>query len=336
MRRTFAAAAVALGLAALTSGDVARADTTPGPRSIGVRLLDAPVDRKDDPRALSYIVDHVAPGTTIQRHVEVSSTGPGFAEVSVYPAAAVVAGDGFVGQEGATANELSSWTRLDRSTLTLRQGAHQSVAVTISVPADAAPGERYAVLWAQVGSPDGAAGITEVSRVGIRIYLSVGGNNEPASDFTIETLTASRTADGRPLITAQVHNTGGRALDLGGTLSLSGGPAGLSAGPFTTQSATTLAVGAVGPVLVSLDPSLPPGPWTAAVTLRSGLLTRTAQASVTFPAAGTAQPAPALAGSTPWTPIILSAAVLVAVALLLWFFLSRARATPGRHARRTS
>ena len=54
----------------------------------------------------------------------------------------------------------------------------------------------------------------------------------PLSDFTIDSLTAERAPDGRPMILAMVHNTGQRALDMDGTLQLLDGPGGLSAGPF--------------------------------------------------------------------------------------------------------
>src|SRR5688572_30162225 len=37
--------------------------------SIGIRLVDAPVTARDDPRAQIYIVDHLAPGTVITRRI---------------------------------------------------------------------------------------------------------------------------------------------------------------------------------------------------------------------------------------------------------------------------
>ena len=52
--------------------------------------------------------------------------------------------------------------------------------MTIAVPRDAAPGERYGVVWAEVrAAAPAAGGITQVSRVGIRIYLSVGPGGRP-------------------------------------------------------------------------------------------------------------------------------------------------------------
>ncbi len=334
LRRLLAVGIVVVG--ALSTADAAAADTAPPPGSIAVRLLDAPVNRRDDPRALIYIVDHVAPGTTIQRHIDVSSSAAAPVDVSVYPGGAAITADGFVPAERDAPDELTAWTSLDRSELALTPGAHQPITVTITVPRDAAPGERYAVVWAQVGSGRSATGgIQAVSRVGIRIYLSVGGGNEPASDFTVDSLTASRTAGGQPVVTAQVRNTGGRALDLGGALTLSDGPGGLSAGPFPAQLGTTLAIGGVGNVTIPLDGALPDGPWTAKITLKSGLLTRSAETSLTFPPPGAPGIVSMITGALSWLLGLLGAAALILLIglglLLLVRRRNRGHRDGGRH-----
>jgi len=77
----------------------------------------------------------------------------------------------------------------------------------------------------------------------------------------VESLQAARRTDGRPVVTAQVRNTGERALDIRGELALSDGPGGLSAGPFPVTVGTTLAVGATAPVEVVLDEAIKGGPW---------------------------------------------------------------------------
>jgi hypothetical protein len=71
----------------------------------------------------------------------------------------------------------------------------------------------------------------------IRLYLSVGPGGAPAANFTIDSLTAKRTPDGHPTVLARVHNTGGRALDMNGTLRLVDGPGALDAGPYPPTSA---------------------------------------------------------------------------------------------------
>jgi hypothetical protein len=221
--------------------------------------MEAPIATRDDPRARQYIVDHLKPGSVIHRRIEVSNTTPAPLHVAVYPAAAGIVNGSFIGAAGHTANDLSSWTTLGQNGVDLAPGAKAPVMVTIAVPSDAAPGEQYAAAWAELSAPP-SSGINMVNRIGIRMYLSVGPGNAPTSKFTVDSLTAQRAPDRHPVVTAQVHNTGGRALDMSGTLSLSDGPGSLSAGPFPAQLGSTLAPGQTTTVSVSLDKQLPDGP----------------------------------------------------------------------------
>jgi hypothetical protein len=260
--------------------------------SIGVRIIDVPAAAQNDPRARLYIVDHLNPGTTIHRRIEVTNTTSGIAHVSLYAAAAAITGGAFLGAEGHTPNDLTTWTSVTPAAPDIPAGGNVTATATIAVPADAAPGEQYGVIWAEVASaPAGSSGgIVAVNRVGIRMYLDVGPGGPPAANFTIDSLTAERATDGTPMVVASVHNTGGRALDMSGTLQLKNGPGGLSAGPFPAVLGTTLAIGATTPVTIALDKQLPAGPWDATVTLRSGLIERSATATITFPASGTSAP----------------------------------------------
>lgn len=315
-------APVAAPLAA--TGGSARADHA----GLGIRLVDAPVATRDDPRARVYIIDHVNPGTTIERRIEVSNGTGQPTDVAVYAAAAAISRGSFVGLEGRTPNDLSSWTTISRPRLRLADGVKRMVDVTIDVPSDAPPGEQYAVLWAQTSSTgDGA--VTQVSRVGIRVYLSVGPGGPPASAFDITSFTAQRDPSGAPMVAAMVANTGGRALDLRGELTLSDGPGGLSAGPFPVELGTTLGRNMTEPVSVRLDPQLPNGPWKAHLDLTSGLLTETADAALTFPESGTGQTVATSPGASLgwWLGIALLGLLLLALA---WRFLMRRSANPAR------
>ncbi|MDH6131902.1 hypothetical protein P3T37_001276 [Kitasatospora sp. MAA4] len=221
----------------------------------------------------------------INRRLEISSTSSAPQHVDLYPAAAAIEHDAFVFAPDRTANELTDWIALDHSSLDLPPHGKAEVRATVSVRPAASSGERYGVIWAQVSSrPDASHSVTTVNRVGVRLYVDVGPGGEPPSDFQIGELSAARTADGQPEILAQVHNTGQRALELGGTLSLSDGPGAMNAGPFQVTRGTTLAPGDTAPVTVLLDRRLPDGPWTAHLTLVSGLVQRTATATLTFPA----------------------------------------------------
>jgi hypothetical protein len=183
--------------------------------------------------------------------------------------------------------------------------------VTIDVPEDAPPGEQYGVVWAEVRSePVADGGVLQVSRVGIRIYLSVGPGGAPAADFTIDSLTAERSSEGQPIVLATVHNIGGRALDMSGTLKLLAGPGGLSAGPFPATLGTTLPIAGRETVTIALDDAIPAGPWDARITLRSGLLERTARATISFPASG-ASPSVLTTPLRPATPYLVAGGLFV-------------------------
>jgi hypothetical protein len=283
----FAAFTVAVGapVSVSTAAPVVRARAvTDG--SIGVQLLDVPLAAYADPRARLYIIDHLHPGTTIHRLVEISNTTASAVHIVTYPAAATISQGAFVGTAANTPNELSTWTSVLPGVSEVPAGGHAIATVTIAVPRNAPPGEQYGVVWAEMRSaPPAGGGITQVSRVGIRMYLSVGPGGAPASGFTIDSLTGQRSPDGQPLVVASVHNTGGRALEMSGTLQLSAGPGGLGAGPFAANLGTTLALGATEPIIMMLDKQIPDGPWHALVTLRSGLLQRSAWATISFPAA---------------------------------------------------
>jgi hypothetical protein len=292
-------------------------------RGIGIRLVDVPVTAKDDPRARIYIVDHLAPGAHIQRRVEVSNSTTASHHVSLYSGSATIQNGTFIGDADRTTNELSQWTSVRPGEVALAPGEKMTATVAISVPEDAAPGEQYGVVWAEARSGAAAGGgIAQVSRVGIRLYVSVGPGGAPAQNFTVESLTAARSAKGEPLITATVHNTGGRALDLTGTLVLSDGPGGLNAGPFPAELGRTLGIGDTQTVVIALDDRLPAGPWHAEVMLRSGMTERRGEATITFPASGTAAASPT-AKSAPgrqW-PVPAAAGVTFVLALVgLWFF----------------
>jgi hypothetical protein len=273
--------AVCLVLAAIVAGPV-WAQAPGGRGTVGIRLVDAPRDRADDPRAHVYIVDHLAPGTAISRRVEVRNDTDRPTRVQLYPAGAEVAGGRFRFLDGRTPNELAEWIRVEPAEVTLDPGAAAVANVTLEVPRDATAGERYGMVWAEL--PAAAGDITLVNRVGVRLYVSVGPGGEPASDFAVGALTAWRAGDGVPVVAARVTNTGGRALDVSGELLLTDAAARLTAGPFAAELGTTLAPGDTAPVEIRLDPALPDGPWEATLTLRSGRLERTVTGQVSFTA----------------------------------------------------
>jgi hypothetical protein len=261
----------------------------------------------------------------VTRRFEVCNGTSSSTKLTFYPNAATIQDGHFTITEGRATNELTSWTAVTPAAATLAPNERVTLTAIIRVPKEAAGGERYGVVLAELPAQRNAAGISVANRVGVRIYLDVGGPRPPKSDFSVDTLQASRDADGNALVTAQVHNTGARALDMRGALTLSNGPDGLSAGPYPATLGTTLAPGQTEPVTVVLGKSIRGGPWTARLTLTSGLLSRRVEGLLTFPdAAGAAAP-PVTAKNIPLAKdkrVLVPLAIgLIGIVLALLFFL---------------
>jgi hypothetical protein len=285
----------------------------PGP-SFGIRLGDVPVSEAGNPRALRYVIDHLHPGVTIHRQILVANLSPSAGHLTVYPDAATITRGSFIGDAGYTRSELTTWITISRDRVSLAPDASTMVTLTIRVPRDASSGERYGVVWAQeiskVRDTRGVA-ITEINRVGVRIYLSVGPGGAPPTNFAITSLTATRSAHGQPVVRAHVRNTGGRAIDISGYVELSHGPGGITAGPYKVDTDITIAPGQSWPVTIALSSQLPDGPWRTLMELTSGLTKRQATATIRFP--GSAVKVTATATSSGY---LILAAILVTLLIL--------------------
>lgn len=279
----------------------------------------APAERKDDPRASTYIIDHLAPGTTIHRRLQVENGSRERLKLHLYPGAAGIHKGRFVYPPDGRHNELADWISLEPTRLDLRPGGKARFQATIRVPRKAWKGERYGVIWAQHRSAPGPQGnVGMINRVGIRVYLDIGPGGEQPSDFRITRLIPARDHGGVPLLRARVRNTGARAVDISGRLMLRDGPDGLAAGPFTSNQGPTLAPGETGEITFTLGTSIPKGPWAAEVTLRSGLLERTTTGRFSFPDSGDGRPVKAMLAPAGRFRLLWAAgaAALVALALL--------------------
>lgn len=278
--------AVIVVTVALTTFGVLRASASPVTGShaptIGIQLIGVAGAASRGPLARSYIVARLAPGAHLSRFVEIDNDSRTAITVDVYAAAASVTDGHFLFANGAVVNDLASWTSTGVSTLRLRPFSHELVSVTTRVPSDAPSGEDYAVLWAATSAPPGR-GITLVSRVGVRMYVAVGKGKALPSNFFIGPLRTLRSATGESLVVAQIRNTGANTLDLSGSMRLSNGPSGLTAGPFTAQLDAVLPPRTTESVRVLLSPRFPRGPWRASLRISGGELSRSISQTIYFP-----------------------------------------------------
>lgn len=298
---------------------------------LGIGLLQVPRATLSDPRARNYVIDVVKPGATFSRDFEVCNGTLKPMSVELYPDSASIVQSSFSLAPGRGQNDLTSWMTVTPASLVIPSGKAVKATVRFAIPSDATSGERYGGILADA-PPTANGGVAIGGRVGIRVYLDVATGGAPSSDFTVDSLQAVRRADGTPAVLATVHNTGARALDMRGNLSLSNGPGGLSAGPFAAQLGTTLAPGSSAPVVVPLDKAIRGGPWHAVIDLKSGLLERKASGDVTFPdKPDTASPV-VVAKAVPLykdrgilVPIAVVLIALLALLLLVLLFLQRRR-----------
>ena len=285
MRRSIGAFALLAGVGVLSAlspvaqaatGSAGVATAPPGARpapslgSFGVRLVDVPVSEADNPRALRYIIDELPTGSVIHRRILLINNEHRAVRFAVYPDAAHIIGGLFVGDSGATRSELTTWTSVRHPSVTLAPGKSAMDMVTIRVPKGAARGEHYGVIWVQQAArpkPGARFAVSEVARVGVRIYLAVTRGGVPPTKYEITSVTGRWLASGQPLVVARVKNTGGRAVDLSGTLRLTDGPGRTRSGPFPAQKIVTLAPGQSWDITFAPPRSLPEGSWRATVSL---------------------------------------------------------------------
>ncbi|NMM87215.1 hypothetical protein B2J88_23125 [Rhodococcus sp. SRB_17] len=323
-----AAAVLIVGAPAVALADPGQGDgsgTSSG--SVTISLLDVATSLKDDPRANIYITDNVPPGKTITHQVRVTNNTGAPATLDVYAGSAKIVDSAFTPENRGVDTALTSWIALDKSELQLDDGQSEDVTVTIAVPADAPEVEQFGVIWAST-QPASATGdqVQVVSRVGVRVYLSVGEGNGPPSDFAIASLTPQRDADGNATVVANVENTGGRAIDVSGTLDLTDGPGGLTANTVSAKT-TTIVPGDGGEVVFALpnSASLPAGPWQGVVKLESGFNKHDSSVKITFPDKGIGDSV-SESSSMSWGAILGVIAALALVIAAGFFVISRRRA----------
>jgi hypothetical protein len=334
-RSLFIALLVAMGALVLApaswaSGDSAHA-TKSKPGTVGIRLVPLSGSSSSNPLASSYIVARLAPGARLTRTVEIDNATNKVAHVAVYVAAANIIHGKFIFSSGHRANSLTGWTSVSDHELALTPHSQAFDVVRVRVPISAPSGAQFAVVWASVSaSPRSGVGITLVSRVVVRMYVTVGPGGSAPPSFTMTSLAAARSTSGDALVVSEIHNTGAITLDLTGVLLLTHGPGGLSAGPFAATMGSLLSPASSEPLTVQLSPNFPRGPWHATLRVSSGTFTRSRSATLNFPSRYATSSATSRGGVALW--LVAGALLLLALAVVALVFsrtLPRRRRPPS-------
>jgi len=160
-----------------------------------------------------------APGQQLTDNYQVSNTGTTAQVMRVFSADAFNTDDGSYGllDTGVDSVDAGAWITFANGAkfvdVPLGPGESQLVTFTLTVPADAAPGDHAAGIVISVTSPQGQ--ILVDRRVATRLYVRVPGDLQPA--LTVGSIAASyqpsiNPLDGTTTVTFTVRNSGNVAL----------------------------------------------------------------------------------------------------------------------------
>ena len=171
----------------------------------------------------------VEPGGTVNDHIAVSNLGTSTATLTVQ------GGDGMVGANGAfdivegEPKDSGAWLSvggLDQNILTLAAGETRVLPVTVSVPAEAAPGDHPAGIVVGITQDD--EGVSVTHRIGVRVHLQVAG--ELAAATTVDAVQTSFAPSWIPFAPGTL--TVDMRLENTGNVRVGGAPAVTTSGPF--------------------------------------------------------------------------------------------------------
>ncbi|MET8530213.1 DUF916 domain-containing protein [Micromonospora sp. NPDC005172] len=171
---------------------------------------------------------NVNPGGTVEDAMVVANRGPAPLTLAVYAA------DGFTTDAGQldllTRDKKSvavgAWVKPSAGSVVIQPGRTAQVPFTVTVPANATPGDHVGGILTTLTQADQAEGINVDRRLGIRITLRVGGELKP--NLAVENLHVTYDGPANPLakgdatVSYTIHNTGNAALSGKQSVSVSG------------------------------------------------------------------------------------------------------------------
>lgn len=128
----------------------------------------------------------VAPGAVISDTMVVVNTGTAALPLSVYAADAFTTSSGEIDVlvDGTPSEGAGTWVAIGSPTVELQPGQQADIAFTISVPADARPGDHAAGIVTSLVTTDASQSLSVDRRLGTRVNLRVAGELSPAAAIT--------------------------------------------------------------------------------------------------------------------------------------------------------
>lgn len=300
----------AAGDAAATGGDV----------TWGVQPATA-----DGPSSRPAFTYAVRAGAAIEDYVLVVNPSDEALTLRMYASDAVTTSEGLFDLRvaGDRSVDVGSWVTLEIPEVTIPAGGRTIVPFTLTVPANATPGDHIGGIVASLATAatgDAGSRVLVDRRVGVRIYLRVDGPLEPELEITSVSVTHRPSIDprgGGVTVDYTVSNVGNVRLAAGQRVRVSG-PFGVELGAVDAGALPELLPGNSLTRSVTLDRVFPAGSLHAEVVLTPYLDGEELDSP----------PAPAVAGvstsAVPWVQ-------LAAVALVggLWWWRRRTRRRSG-------
>lgn len=313
------AAALAAALAAvLVVAAPASAEEVDGPEvTWGVRTADTTWGEGRENYA--YAVDA---GETIDDAIIIANHDVVPVELDVYAADAFTTSDGQldVATRDVRPRELGAWAAPAADRVTVQPGEAIEVPFTITVPANATPGDHAGGILTSLASPEVDSGLTVDRRLGIRMHLRVGGALAPAlaiDDLRVDYAgTPNPFGTGAATVSYTVRNAGNTRLSAAQQVALTGPFGMLPVAATGVADVPELLPGETWPVEVEVEGIVPAFVLTAAVTLDP------ASPADTKPEPRPVEEAVSTA-AVPWT--LLALVLLLAAAIFAWVRLGRRR-----------
>lgn len=179
MRRSAPALAAALLAVLLAAAPAAPAGAATGPAwSIGPTAADGAVRPNFD-----YALD---PGAVLEDSLTVRNDGAIELALEVYPADAFTTREGGIDvlTAGTASEDAGTWIALATASVTLAPGEEEAIPFTVTVPADAQPGDHPAGIVSSLRIEDPDAQVQVDRRLGTRMQIRVAGDLVPAVELT--------------------------------------------------------------------------------------------------------------------------------------------------------